>query len=501
MKKNRDKKHIPGVQYKVSKNNSLKGTLKTKKGGEAMSAKQEEPKSEWSIVSPDGSIAKAKEFSWTGSEDLRVFYSYESSGSREVKEAPTHVKMMQQMELVDYEPAADSGNFRWLPKGHLIKRLMERHASDIVRDYGGMQVETPIMYDLNHPQLASYLKRFPARQYHLLSGDKKYFLRFAACFGQYLIMHDMGISYSHLPVRIYELTHYSFRREQAGELAGLRRLRVFTMPDMHSLCVDVEQAKKEFYQQYLLCKKWMSDLELNHVMAIRVVDDFFQKNRDFVMGIVKDFGHPVLLEVWKERFFYFVLKFEFNVIDGQKKAAALSTVQIDVENAERFDINYIDKDGKQQRPLLLHASISGSIDRNLYALLELQARRMQKGEVAKLPYWLCPAQVRLIPVADRHLSRCLEIASKIRARVEIDDRKETVGRKIREAEVNWVPFVGMVGDKELENQAITVRERGISGQKEMKESEFSQSLDQLQGDKPFESLGWPSLLSKQPRFR
>ena len=262
-----------------------------------MGAKQEEePKSEWLIVSPDGSIIKVEKFKWAGSEDLKVFYSYESSGSREVKEAPAHVKMMQQMELVDYEPAADSGNFRWLPKGHLIKRLMERHASEIVKDYGGIQVESPVMYDLKHPQLASYLKRFPARQYYLLSGDKKYFLRFAACFGQYLIMHDMGISYHHLPVKIYELTHYSFRREQAGELAGLRRLRVFTMPDMHSLCVDVEQAKEEFYQQYLLCKRWMSDLELNHVMAIRVVDDFFQKNRDFVMEIVKDFGRPVLLE-------------------------------------------------------------------------------------------------------------------------------------------------------------------------------------------------------------
>ncbi len=470
----------------------------------AISAQQQEQedklKSEWLIVSPDGLIVRAEEFNWAVSEDLKSFYLYESSGSREAKEAPSHVKIMQQLELVNYEPAADSGNFRWLPKGHLIKRLMESYVSKIVRDYGGMQVESPIMYDLNHPQLASYLKRFPARQYHLLSGEKKYFLRFSACFGQYLIMHDMGISYNHLPVRIYEMTHYSFRREQVGELAGLRRLRGFTMPDMHSLCADVEQAKEEFYQQYLLCKNWMSNLKLNHVMAIRVVDDFFQKNHDFITEIVKDFGHPVLLEVWKERFFYFVLKFEFNVVDGQKKAAALSTVQIDVENAERFDINYVDKDGKQQHPLLLHASISGSIDRNLYAILEQQARGINKGEVAKLPYWLCSTQIRLIPVADRHLLKCLEIASKIKARVEIDDRKETVGRKIREAEVNWIPFVGVVGDKELKNRTIAVRERGVSGQKEMKESEFSQYLKQLQGDKPFEPLSWPNLLSKQPRF-
>lgn len=460
-----------------------------------------EEKSKWFIISPSGSIVSTQEFNWSSCEDLKAFYLHEVSGSREVKQAPAHVKIMQQLELVDYEPAADPGNFRWLPKGHLIKRLMESYASEIVKDYGGMQVESPIMYDLNHPQLASYLKRFPARQYHLLSGGKKYFLRFSACFGQYMIMHDMGISYHQLPVRVYELTHYSFRREQAGELAGLRRLRGFTMPDMHSLCADVEQAKEEFYQQYLLCKKWMSDLELNHVMAIRVVDDFFQKNRDFIMRIVKDFGQPVLFEVWKERFFYFILKFEFNIIDGQGKAAALSTVQIDVENAERFDIHYIDKEGKQQYPLILHSSISGSIDRNLYALLEQQSRKIRKGGTPKLPYWLGPVQVRLIPVAERHLSRCQEIASKVQARVEIDDRKETVSHKIREAEVNWIPFIGVVGDKELENSMITIRERGISGQKIVKEYEFSQHINQFQAGKQFEPLNWPQLLSKQPRFR
>jgi len=175
-----------------------------------MAERQKQPRSEWLVVSPDGSIIKADDFNWKEHDDLRDFYRYESSGSREAKQAPAHVKMMQQLELVDYEPAADPGNFRWLPKGHLIKRLMEEHVSTMVRNYGGMQVESPIMYDLNHPQLSRYLERFPARQYQLLSGKKKYFLRFAACFGQYLIMHDMQLSYQHLPVRLYELTHYSF---------------------------------------------------------------------------------------------------------------------------------------------------------------------------------------------------------------------------------------------------------------------------------------------------
>ena len=502
MKKNKrlDKKQVFSVKYNNPKNRSSDDTLKTKKREvKKMDAKKE--KSEWLIVSPNGSIVEASQFNWKKYSDIQDFYRYESAGSREIKETPAHVKMMQQLELVNYEPAADPGNFRWLPKGHLIKRLMEEYVSRIVRAYGGMQVESPIMYDLNHPQLSRYLERFPARQYQLLSEEKKYFLRFAACFGQYLIMRDMQISYQQLPVRLYELTHYSFRRELSGELAGLRRLRGFTMPDMHTLCANVEQAKTEFHQQYMLCKEWMKDLELDYVMAIRVVEDFFDQNRGFILDIVKDFGQPVLLERWKERSFYFILKFEFNVVDPQKKAAALSTVQIDVENAERFGIQYIKQDGKPKHPLLLHASISGSIDRNLYALLEQQTKKIKRGEIPKLPYWLYPSQVRLIPVADRHLSRCLRIASQIQARVEVDDRNETVARKIREAEVNWIPFIGVVGDKEIGNGMITVRERGVSSQKEIENSKFSQSLNQLQGDKPFEPLSWPRLLSKQPRFR
>jgi len=482
--------------------NSPDGTLTIfRKEAKKMAEQQKKPQSEWLIISPNGSIVKVDDFNWKGHDELLAFYRHESSGSREVKQAPAHVKMMQSLELVDYEPAADAGNFRWLPKGHLIKRLLEEHASIIVREYGGMQVETPIMYDFNHPQLGSYLKRFPARQYQLLSEEKKYFLRFAACFGQYLIMHDMQMSYQHLPIRLYELTHYSFRREQTGELAGLRRLRGFTMPDMHTLCGDVEQAKEEFYRQYLLCKKWMADLKLDHVMAIRAVEDFFDQHRNFILNMVKDFGQPILFEKWKQRFFYFILKFEFNVVDGQKKAAALSTVQIDVENAERFSIQYVDKNGKPQYPLLLHASISGSIDRNLYALLEQEARKKQRGEIPNFPYWLSPVQVRFIPVADRHLQHCFNLASQLQARVEIDDRSDTVPRKVREAEVNWVPFIVVIGDREIENDVLSLRERGFPQQKEMKINELQKQLAQLQGDKPFEPLGWPKQVSRQPRFR
>lgn len=465
-------------------------------------AKDSNAKSSWLIVSPDGSMQSPEKFDFLDEEDLRVFYQYESSGSREVKDPPAHVKLMQGLELVDYEPASDSGNFRWMPRGHLLKRLMEGYVSGIMRNYGAMQVETPVMYDLKHPALSTYLSRFPSKQYTLKSGDREFFLRFAACFGQYLIMHDMQISYTDLPLRIYELTHYSFRREKSGEVAGLRRLRVFTMPDMHTLCSETEQAKMEFWNQYQLSKQWMEGLGGNYVMAIRVVKDFFEQNREFVLGIVKDLERPVLLEVWDERLFYFIMKFEFNVVDGQGKAAALSTVQIDVENCERFGIQYTGADGQKKTPLMLHASISGSVDRNLYAILENQARKMQENQVASLPYWLSPTQAILLPITDKHFPRCLELAEKMNGhvRVEVDDTQDSIGKRVRNAAKKWVPYTIVIGDKELENGTLAVRTRdGVSEM--MTLDQFSQAAASAQKRLPFEPINWSLLVSRQPRFR
>ena len=467
-----------------------------------MSSDQEK-NSELYILSPDGSIQQADEFVFQSGSDMETFYQYEHSGSREFSEPPAHVKIMQSLDLVDYEPVADPGNFRWMPKGHLLKRLMEGFVSGIVRNYGGMQVETPSMYSLEHPKLSEYLARFPAKQYTLLSGDKKYFLRFAACFGQYLIMHDMQMSHTHLPVRIYELTHYSFRREHGGEIAGMRRLRGFTMPDMHTLCIDSEQAKREFFSQYLLCKQWMEGLGVKYVMALRVVKEFFEANKEFILDVAKDFGQPMLFEVWDRRLFYFIMKFEFNVVDEQRKAAALSTVQIDVENTERFDITYVDKDGSRKHPLMLHASISGSIDRNLYALLETEARKVALGLVPRLPYWLTPTQAMIIPVSDKHLPVCTEIAGRLSKsiRVEINDLSESVGKKVRAAELQWVPFIVVVGDKEAQSHNLSVRIRGVEKQVIVGVDEFLSLLSKEQGDKPFEPINWPLLLSRQPHYR
>ncbi len=469
-------------------------------GAESEALKAEKSlESEWIIITPDGEQVSVEDFSFATRPNLERLYRYEKSGTRTSDQAPPHIELMRRMELVDYEPGADPGNFRWYPKGQLIKRLAETYVSGLVIDHGGMQVETPIMYDYQHPKLNLYLQRFPARQYVLLSGQKEYFLRFAACFGQYLIQHDMQISYHHLPCKLYELTHYAFRREQSGELAGLKRLRTFTMPDLHTLVKDVEQAKEEFLQQTNLAIQCMEGFGLDFEVAIRFVRDFADQDRSFVEKLASRCGRPALVELWDERFFYFVAKLEFNFIDALDKAACLSTVQIDVENTERFDITYVDKNGEKKHPLLLHASISGSIDRILYAILETQAMRMTKGQKPVFPFWLAPIQLRLIPVSEKFDGPCKQVLEKVPYRIDYDDRDITMGRKIRDAEREWIPYILVLGAKEVAEQCLNVRTRD-GAQRKMALPELLAEIEPQMKEKPFLELPLPRCLSQRPIF-
>ena len=465
---------------------------------------EEKLKSKRFILTPELELIPASKFDFSKYESLEILYEYETKGSRISEKEPKHIKLMKEMELVDNEIASDSGNLRWYPKGKLIKKLLETQVSKMLIDYGAMEVETPIMYDLQHPNLSAYLHRFPARQYIVKSDDKEYFLRFAACFGQYLMSKDMVISYKHLPIKLYELTHYSFRREQSGEVSGLKRLRTFTMPDMHTLCRDLEQAKQEFSAQFKLCMSWFNHIELDYDLIIRCVRSFYEENKDFVHTLVKLANKPALVEIWDERFFYFIMKVEFSINDSLNKASTLSTVQIDVENAERFNIKYFDENGKEAYPLLLHASISGSIDRNLYAILEAQAMRAEKGEKPMLPLWLSPTQVRIIPVADAFLDYCRELLEKIKKnniRADLDDREITMQKKIREAEKEWIPYIIVIGEREIKSNKLAVRVRERGRTEELTLEHLVSEIREKTKSKAFAELPLPELLSRRPIFR
>ena len=462
--------------------------------------KEEEIKSEWYILTPDGKLTEAEKFDFTGYEELKKFYEYEAFGSRKVEEQPAHIKLMIEHELVDYEAGSDYGNMRWYPKGYLIKRLMEEKVEEMCLSIGAMEVETPIMYDVSHPALSKYIKKFPARQYRVKADKgKEMFLRFAACFGQYLMAKDMIISYKNLPLCLFELAK-SFRKEQHGEVVGIKRLRSFTMPDMHTICKDEKEALEEFGKQFLLSLEWAKIIEIDGEIAMRFVKDFFERHKRFAIELVKKWGKPVLVEIWDKRYFYFIMKFEINMNDSVGKAFALSTVQIDVENPRSFEITYVDENNEKKYPYLLHASISGGIDRCLCALLEKEAIKMKQGKKGSFPFWLAPTQVRLIPISNEYIDDCKNLAEKIKARVDIDDRDESVAKRIREAEREWIPIIIVYGEKERKG-ILKPRYRFECKEEEVTIEKLNEIINEKMKGYPFRKLPLPILLSKRPKFK
>ena len=476
------------------------------KVSEALKA-EETLKSEWFIMDPNGQMTPIDKFSFKGHEMLEKLARYEIAKVRAVQQVPPHVTLMKKLGLADYEFGSDPGNFRWPPKGRLVKSLLERYVTQKVTEYGGMEVETPIMYDFNHPSLANYLERFPARQYVVKSEDRNLFLRFAACFGQFLMTHDAQISYKQLPFRIYELTRYSFRREKSGELVGLRRLRAFTMPDCHAMCADLDQAKKEFLVRFELCLDTMNDgLEFSnedYELAVRFTKEFYEKNNSFIVSLVKRLNKPALIELLPQRSFYWVLKWEFNFVDNLDKASAMSTDQIDIENAERYDISYVDEKGEKKRPLILHCSPSGSIERCVYAILEKAYREQQQGKVPILPLWLAPTQVRLVPVSDKFAPQAEKIADEFDKnciRADVDDRPLTLQKKVREAETEWVNYVLVIGQREIDSSVLPVRDRKTREIREMQLQQLINEIKKKTEGKPFQPSTLPRNLSKRPQF-
>jgi threonyl-tRNA synthetase len=467
---------------------------------------EEKLESFWYILQPDGKMIPVKEFNFEGNENLQRLAKYEMAKLRASQQMPPHVLLMKRLEIADYELGSDPGNIRWYPKGRLIKSLLEQFVTAKIVDYGGMEVETPIMYDFQHPSLADYINRFPARQYLLKTEDKELFLRFAACFGQFLMVHDAQFSYRQMPLKVYELTRYSFRREKSGEVVGLRRLRAFTMPDCHAFCTDLQQAKKEFMRRFKLCMQIIKDIGLSeddYEAAIRFTKEFYQKNKGFINSLAKTFGRPVLIEMWEKPFFYFRLKWDFNFVDNQNKAAALSTDQIDVENAKRYEITYVDEKGEKRYPLILHCSPSGAIERCVYALLEKAYKEQQSRKPPMLPLWLSPTQVRIIPMSDKYIKDVEKLAEKMEAhciRADIDERALTLQKRIREAEMEWIPYIIVLGQKEVESDVLPVRDRKAGEIRRMKSTELIREIEEITKDKPFKPLALPKYISKRPQF-
>jgi threonyl-tRNA synthetase len=393
---------------------------------------------------------------------------------KEDSQEPPHIGLMKKFEIADFEEASDAGNLRWYTRGVVLKECIRDYVQHLVTENGAIYVDTPVMYTVKNKKLTAQTARFPAKTYWVNSGNNRFLLRFASDFLLFNLFSQMPIREEQLPIPVYEYEQYAFRREQAGELSGLRRLRAFTMPDLHTMCADLPQAVTEFKKQFIMDNQCLSDMGLNSYMIIRTTEDFWKDNQGWIMDIIEKEGRPALLELWPERYYYFILKYERAVLDANGHTSTLATIQLDVESAmdkivqygkerTKYDIRYKKKDGSEHHPIILHNSPSGGLERAIWALLETNIRNQDKL-VTGFKFWLSPIQVRVMAISDKENSYAEEIMKKLsamRIRCDFDDRDETAGKKIRQAEIEWIPYTIVIGSKELAEKKVSIRKRRI----------------------------------------
>ncbi len=434
--------------------------------------------------------------------DFHAFLNSEL-GSRLTEKAfePAHIKVMKEFELLDFDPNTDAGNFRWYTKGIIMKNLIKNYIEDRLIDFGAILVDTPVMYTVKNKKLTAQTARFPARSYWVESGSDRYILRYACDFLLFDLFSQMNLKPHYFPLRAYEYEQYAFRRELEGELSGLRRLRAFIMPDMHTMCKDIESSIDEFKKQYELIKSLEKDLGIKTFVIFRVTQEFYKENKHWIIDLIKSEQYPILLELWEDRYYYYVLKFERNVLSAHGKSATLATNQIDVESSleymfdtdgvkrEKYNISFIDTDSQVKHPIILHNSPTGAIERVLWGLIESAIRNKDKL-VPGFKTWLSPIQIRIITVSDEqneYAEKLLNIINGEDFRADFDDREETVGKKIRQSEIEWIPYTLIIGKKEQQNQTISIRRR-LTNKPFGPKKQTSEQFNNVMLDKLFEML-------------
>jgi threonyl-tRNA synthetase len=273
------------------------------------------------------------------------------------------------------------------------------------------------------------------------------------------------------------------------------------MPDLHCFCRSLEQGTAEYSTLFEKYTKLTNSMEIEYAVAFRVVKDFYDQHRDWFVSLLRTCNKPALIELLPEMKHYWVVKHEYQAIDSAGGNMQLVTVQLDVEDAARYGIFYTDEDGQKKGCIILHSSL-GSIERWMGSILEQAAKDQQRGKVPRLPVWLSPIQARILPVNSSFVDLALSIARRAAEqgiRVDVDDREESVSKKVRDAEVEWIPFIVVVGEKEAASGKIAVRVRGGGLVEAAQDGLAALVGDQIRG-KPRVPSYTPMLLSMKPRF-
>jgi len=436
---------------------------------------------------------------------LKRFVSNEFGKGEDTAKAPKHIEFMQRQELVDYCEASEKGHYKWYPQGLFIQKLILDYAGQLAHEWGAMEMKNPLVIRGDNNIVGELMGEFHERDYKVDGGRGICYLRYASDPLGFPFMQKVRFSHRQSPLKVYEEA-ICFRNEQEGEVSGLKRVRNFMMTDMHAACSTVDEAKKEYEDLCLLFKKLMDDIIARGrwVLGWEGTIEFYEENKEWLIGLCTKMGVPSFFKLMPEMTHYYAIKNEFQSITEDNSNIQVSTVQWDVKDGERFNIGFVDEDGKKHpSPVILHASSFGSIERTLCTILENIAIDINEGNPAMFPVWLAPTQVRLCPVKDEFLSFAQGLAEKFDeagVRCDVDDRPDTVSKKIRNAERSWIPYILVVGQKEIDTGQLMVRIRETGEQQEMP---FEGLVKRIKGETagmPYRPLPMPRMVSQRPIF-
>jgi len=373
-----------------------------------------------------------------------------------------HQQIGQEQDLFTISELVGSGLPLFTPKGTIIRRVLQRYIEDLLEENGYQFVWIPHIARKELYEKSGHLEKFAQDMFPKMKAKgREYILKPANCPHHIQIYARKPHSYKELPIRFAESTT-QYRSEQSGELEGLTRVLALTLDDSH-VFARMDQIKEEFRRALNINKIMLNDFKLDYWIRLSAWDpknrqkylgneETWEKMQDLMEEILKD--EKITYKRIEGEAAFYGPKMDLMVTDSLGKEWQLSTIQVDFNLPERFDLNYMDEGGQKQRPVMLHRATFGSYERFIGMIIE----HFQGA----FPIWLSPTQVQIIPISDKNNKYAQIVLEQLKSsniRVELDTRAETMQAKIRDAQIQKIPYMLIVGDREEKDEKVAVRTR------------------------------------------
>ena len=389
-----------------------------------------------------------------------------------------HRKLGKEMELFTFSQRVGQGLPLWLPKGAALRERLENFLKKVQKSYGYLPVITPHIGNKDLYVTSGHYAKYGKDSFqpiHTPQEGEEYLLKPMNCPHHCEIYRSKPRSYKDLPLRFAEFGTV-YRYEQSGELHGLTRVRCFTQDDAHLFCRP-DQLKEEFCKvidiilyvfKTLNFSEYIAQVSLRdpvHREKYIGTDENWAKAEQAIIDAAAEKGLKTVVEYGEAAFYG--PKLDFMVKDAIGRKWQLGTIQVDYNLPERFELEYTGSDGQKHRPVMIHRAPFGSLERFVAVLLEHTGGR--------LPLWLTPDQVMVLPVSEKYADyakKVCDLMNNSDIRASIDDRNETIGKRIRESEMKRVPYIVIVGEKEMAEGTVSVRKQGGQDEGAMSVDDF-----------------------------